>query len=197
MPQTAGNCGRAGGVPGGQSQSQRVLHISTALSLFWGGVPCCSPDPVIESPLSHPFLVGLCVLCERFPVTVSQQWSRFINAHTDHLGCLLYHVSAEGVFLGACNFLAFITGRGKCITRVPKLIFTSRKKPIKINNFSGGEKRRLCPGPFVKRKKETGFWRAKQSKHPDCTSLLHVLTFLPRVTCGFLGFVGKVHGKAA
>lgn len=60
----------------------------------------------------------------------------------EHLGCILHHFSREGLFLGAFNFLAFIIGRVKCITCIPKLIFISRKKPIKINNFPGGEKKK-------------------------------------------------------
>lgn len=49
-------------------------------------------------------------------------------------------------------FKAFITGRAECIACILKLIFVSRKKPIKINNFPGGEKnaKRLYVGQFVR-----------------------------------------------
>ena len=60
------------------------------------------------------------------------------------------------MFLGAFNFLAFIIGRVKCITCIPKLIFISRKKPIKINNFPGGKKRKelFTLGNLLKKKEK-------------------------------------------
>lgn len=82
----------------------------------------------------------------------------------EHLGCILYHFSMERLFLRAFNFLAFIIGRVKCITCIPKLIFISPKKPIKINNFPGGKNREelfILGNLLKKRSKEKEAWSGK------------------------------------
>lgn len=85
----------------------------------------------------------LCVFSEWFPGHHRHPAHTVYKTVTrGHLGCIRQRCSAEGLFLGAFNVLAFIIGRVKCIARIPKLIFISRKKPIKINNLPGGKKRK-------------------------------------------------------
>lgn len=80
---------------------------------------------------------------------------------TKNIGAAFYITSAQrGCSWGPLVFLAFIIGIVKCITWIPKLIFISQKKPIKINKLPGrGKRKRLYTGQFVKKKEEEQFWK--------------------------------------
>lgn len=74
------------------------------VSQSWSHRAGCMGTPFCGRPAGHPLMQWLCVLHERFAVTISQQWSRFINCSQRTLGLLSTSLQHRGAVPGGLSF---------------------------------------------------------------------------------------------